>query len=60
MKLYSYTQPYLRNDVIVFDIIRADRFLFWDYWAIVDTKPWKSEEITKLIVSNFNLANIFK
>ncbi len=60
MKLYSYTQPYLRNNVLVFDITRADRFLFWDYWSIVDTQFWESEEITKLIVSNFNLANILK
>ncbi len=36
--MYSATLPYLRNNVLVFDIIKAEKILFWNYWKIVDTQ----------------------
>jgi hypothetical protein len=52
--MYSATLPYLRNNVFVFDIIKAEKFLFWEWWSIHDTQFWDSAERSKLIVANLN------
>ncbi len=56
--MYSATLPYLRNNVLVFDIIKAERFFGADYWSIADTQFWESEEKTKEIVLNFNVLSL--
>lgn len=58
--MYSATLPYLRKgtNVLVFDIIKAEKFLLWEYWSVADTQFWASIEKTKEIVLNFNLSYI--
>ncbi len=56
--MYSATLPYLRNNVLVFDIIKAEKILFWNYWKIVDTQFFASESKTRIIILNFNAANL--
>ncbi len=56
--MYSATLPYLRKSVLVFDIIKAEKILWWDYWSIVDTQFWSSSEKTKEIVINFNALSL--
>ncbi len=58
MKLYSYTQPYLRNNVLVFDIIKAEKFLFFNYWKIVDTQFFTSDSKSKMVALNFNALSL--
>ena len=56
--MYSATLPYLRNNVLVFDIIKAEKILFWNYWKIVDTQFFTSESKTRIVILNFNAANL--
>lgn len=57
--MYSATLPYLRNNVKVFDIIKAEKLLWIEYWSVADTQFWESEENVREVVFHFNLATVF-
>lgn len=56
--MYSATLPYLKKGtkILVFDIIKAEKILWWEYWSVADTQVWESEEKSKEIALNFNLS----
>lgn len=55
--MYSATLPYLRNNVKVFDIIKAEKFLWVEYWSIADTQFFESYEKSREIALNFNILS---
>jgi hypothetical protein len=52
--MYSASLPYLWHGYKVFDILKAERFLFWNYYSIADSQFWGGEERTKQIILNWN------
>ncbi len=56
--MYSATLPYLRKNVLVFDIIKAEKILLWNYWKIVDTQFFTSDSKSKMVALNFNALSL--